>query len=136
MNDKHLIISVVVVLLGVGAILYVVSGRSPAESDAAAGTPASPVAVFAQCLKDSGAVYYGAFWCPHCKAQTALFGDAKSYLPYVECSTPDARGQTDICKAKKIGGYPTWEFADGSRVSGEQTFAQLAEKSGCPVPLE
>jgi|SRR3989344_2893135 len=136
MNDKNIIISVAALLFVVGAVLYNVSGRESPTADVSKVAPvlSSPVAVFAQCLKDSGTVYYGAFWCPHCQAQSALFGDAKALLPYVECSTPDGQKQTDVCIAKKIGGYPTWEFADGSRVSGEQTFAQLAEKSGCPAP--
>ncbi len=134
MNDKNIIIGVAAVLFVVGAVLYTVSGKQSPTADLGVAPDASPVAAFAQCLKDSGTVYYGAFWCPHCKAQSALFGDAKVFLPYVECSTPNGRAQTDICIAKKIEGYPTWEFPDGSRVSGEQTFAQLAEKSGCPAP--
>jgi len=33
-----------------------------------------------------------------------------------------------------IEGYPTWEFPDGSRQSGEVPFSQLSERSGCPLP--
>ncbi|HEY4504811.1 MAG TPA: hypothetical protein VJI73_03495, partial [Candidatus Paceibacterota bacterium] len=29
---------------------------------------------FANCLKDRGAIFYGAFWCPHCANQKKLFG--------------------------------------------------------------
>jgi hypothetical protein len=29
---------------------------------------------FAQCLSDKGAVFYGAFWCTHCKSQKQMFG--------------------------------------------------------------
>jgi thiol-disulfide isomerase/thioredoxin len=89
---------------------------------------------FAQCLKDSGTVFYGAFWCPHCKAQKALFGDAVKLLPYVECSTPDGQGQTPVCVEKKIESYPTWVFPNGERLSGEVSFANLSEKSGCALP--
>ena len=88
---------------------------------------------FAQCLEAKGAKFYGAFWCPHCQAQKALFGKSKSLLPYVECSTPDQKDQTQICKDNKIEGYPTWIFADGSRNSGEMTLEQLAEKTGCSI---
>ena len=42
---------------------------------------------FAQCLKEEGAVFYGAFWCPHCQRTKAMFGSAAASLPYVECST-------------------------------------------------
>jgi len=138
MSDKHIIIGVVGLLLVVGVGLYATSGGeggiSGTENTPTVSATSSPVAAFAQCLKDSGAVFYGAFWCPHCKTQKALFGEAVSLLPYVECSTADSRGQMPICIAKKIQGYPTWEFADGSRISGEQSFAQLAEKSGCALP--
>ena len=88
---------------------------------------------FAQCLKDKGAIFYGASWCPHCQAQKALFGDSEKLLPYVECSTPDGQSQTQVCADAKIEGYPTWVFADGSRQSGEQTLEALAQKTGCQL---
>ncbi len=89
---------------------------------------------FVSCLKDNGVTFYGAFWCPHCQNQKALFGKAADALPYVECSTPDSAGQLQICKDKSIKGYPTWEFADGSRQSGEVPLKQLSEKTGCELP--
>ncbi|MEK7133297.1 MAG: hypothetical protein AAB771_01260, partial [Patescibacteria group bacterium] len=36
---------------------------------------------FTQCLKDKGAVFYGAFWCPHCQNQKAMFGKSAKLLP-------------------------------------------------------
>lgn len=90
--------------------------------------------IFAQCLKDKGAVFYGAFWCPHCQNQKAMFGKSVKLLPYVECSTPDGKSQLQICQNKKIEGYPTWEFADGSRESGEVPLEKLAQKTGCELP--
>lgn len=89
---------------------------------------------FALCLKDKGAVFYGAFWCPHCQNQKALFGKSQKLLPYVECSTPDGSGQLGICQEKQIKGYPTWEFTDGSRESGEIPLQKLSEKTGCHLP--
>lgn len=89
---------------------------------------------FAQCLKDKGAVFYGAFWCPHCQNQKGFFGTAADQLPYVECSTLDGSGQTQECIDKKITGYPTWIFADGSRLSGEVKLQMLADKTGCTLP--
>ena len=73
---------------------------------------------FAQCLKDKGAIFYGAFWCPHCQKQKALFGKSAKLLPYVECSTPDGGGQLNICKGKGVSNYPTWSFADQSTTTG------------------
>lgn len=89
---------------------------------------------FAQCLKDKGAIFYGAFWCPHCQNQKKMFGRSERLLSYVECSTPDGRGQLPVCTEKNIEGYPTWEFADGSRESGEVSLKRLAEKTGCVLP--
>jgi len=93
---------------------------------------------FAQCLKDKGATFYGAFWCPHCQAQEKDFQASRQTLEniglYVECSTPDASGQTQICIDKKIQSYPTWIFADGSQLNGEIPLQQLADKTSCVLP--
>lgn len=88
---------------------------------------------FAQCVKDSGAKFYGAFWCGHCKNQKEEFGKAAEELPYIECSTPDGKGQTQVCEEAGITGYPTWEFADGSRQSGELSFTVLENSTGCKL---
>ncbi len=97
---------------------------------------ASNLEPFAQCLKDKGATFYGAFWCPHCQKQKAMFGSAVKLLPYVECSTPDGKAQLQACIDKKIDNYPTWEFADGSRLTGEVALTSLAEKTGCSLPTK
>jgi len=89
---------------------------------------------FSQCLKDKGAVFYGAFWCPHCQATKKLFGSSVKFLPYVECSPANGQGQLQVCRDKNIEGYPTWEFADGSRLNGEIPLSQLAEKTSCVLP--
>lgn len=89
---------------------------------------------FAECLKDKGAVFYGAFWCPHCRDQKKMFGTAARLLPYVECSAPDGNSQMSLCVEKKIAGYPTWRFADGTEETGALELARLAEKTGCVLP--
>jgi len=91
---------------------------------------------FAQCLKDKGAIFYGAFWCSHCQSQKALFGRSVRFLPYVECSTPDGQGQLQVCKDAGITGYPTWQFNASSTdtINGEATLEQLAEKTACVLP--
>lgn len=89
----------------------------------------------AQCITDSGATFYGAFWCPHCTAQKEAFGSAIKDINYVECSTPDGKSQTAICEQAEIQSYPTWEFADGSRLTGQQPIERLAAKSGCSAEL-
>lgn len=94
-----------------------------------------PLDEFALCLEDKGAIFYGAFWCPHCQNQKKDFGKSAKLLPYIECSTPNGHGQTQECEDAGITGYPTWEFADGSRQSGEVALAVLAEKTGCVLPV-
>ena len=90
---------------------------------------------FAQCLTDKGAKFYGAFWCPHCTDQKAMFGKSVSKLPYTECSNPD-RTMNQTCVDLNIKTYPTWEFADGERMEGVKTLAELAEKTSCALPTE
>ncbi len=63
-------------------------------------------------LKNVGAKFYGAFWCPHCQAQKKAFGGSAKLIPYIECSTADGSGQLQICKDEKINSYPTWKFAN------------------------
>lgn len=96
------------------------------------------VETFAKCIAASEARFYGAFWCPHCQNQKAmfetLFESAAKSLPYIECSTPDTNGQLEVCKTEEIKTYPTWKFKDGSVIAGEATMQQLAEKTNCPLP--
>lgn len=89
---------------------------------------------FAQCLTDKGTIMYGAWWCPHCQNQKNLFGTSFKKVTYVECSPNQTKTMSEQCKNDGIEGYPTWVFADGTKVSGEQTFDFLAEKSGCELP--
>jgi thiol-disulfide isomerase/thioredoxin len=86
---------------------------------------------FAACIKESNAKFYGAFWCTHCQDQKALFGKSAKNLPYVECSTPDGQGQTQICKDNKIESYPTWQLPDGTLRVGTMTFEELASSTDC-----
>lgn len=96
------------------------------------GKKPGPYDQFAQCLKDSGTKFYGAWWCPHCQRTKALFGRSAKKLPYVECQTPDQK-QTQACIDAKIEGYPTWTFPDGSRLSGELSLQTIAQKSSCSI---
>jgi len=92
---------------------------------------------FAQCVSDSGAKFFGAFWCPHCKTQRAMFDRSAKLLPYVECSTPDSRGQLKVCKDAGVTSYPTWDFVVGTtteRVATTMELAQIAEKTNCQLP--
>jgi thiol-disulfide isomerase/thioredoxin len=84
---------------------------------------------FAKALKTEEAQFYGAFWCPHCKAVKELFGNAKRYLPYIECSNPD-QTVTKVCVDNKIESYPTWKFKNGI------TIASKGDPLICPIRSE
>lgn len=132
-NNKVLWIGAIIIIIFV--VWIAISGHNkanvPGELDQ-----------FASCLKDKGIKFYGAFWCPHCAAQKALFGNSVKLLPYIECSTADAKGQTQACIDAKITSYPTWEFpptgtaTTSFRLSGEIALATLAEQSGCQLPSD
>lgn len=100
------------------------------------GQAPSPATAFAQCLTEKGAKMYGAWWCPHCTKQKALFGNAFGEIDYVECSPGQTKVMSPQCKDDGIEGYPTWTFPDGTRLSGEQDFATLGAKVGCEPPAE
>ena len=122
MKQGKFIIGILVILIIVGIGFW--AGNKPGK-----------YAPLTQCLKEKGVKMFGAFWCPHCQKQKAMFGvDAKT-LPYVECSNPDGKTQTQICIDNKIESYPTWEFPDGTRVLGEKSPAILAEKANCTASL-
>lgn len=89
---------------------------------------------FAQCLSTKGAKMYGAFWCPHCAEQKELFGSSFQYVDYVECGIKGSRATAQVCTDADIKHYPTWVFADGSRVEGEHPFDFLSRQTGCPAP--
>ena len=125
-NIKIFIFTIGLLILGtIVSVLLQSDNRSPEPGKYDA---------FATCLKDKGAVFYGAFWCAHCQSQKKLFGSSQKLLPYVECSSADGQGQTQECIDKKITSYPTWEFVDGSRLNGEIPLQQLADKTSCFLP--
>lgn len=127
LTSKHYLIFFGVILIG-GLVLTQIAKQQPTEP--------GKYDTLAQCINDSGAKFYGAFWCPHCNDQKRLFGNSQRLLPYVECSTPDSQGQTAVCSEAGIESYPTWELGDGSRLPGVQTPADLAAATGCQLPVD
>jgi uncharacterized membrane protein len=104
-----------------------VLGPAPASED--------PLArALAEHVTQKGARFYGAQWCPHCKAQKDLFGVASKRLPYTECS-PEGVGtpQAPICQQMDIKSYPTW-IIDGKRYEDVLTMQQLADLTGFKAP--
>ena len=119
------IIGLIVIAIGLAVVLSYFNR----ESDTGPGQYDQ----FASCIKDSGATFYGAFWCTHCRDQKKLFGNSAKLLPYQECSTPNASGQLQACIDKKIESYPTWIFKDGTRESKVFTLEELAVKTSCSI---
>ena len=141
MNTKFVIGFLAAMVLLVGAIAFLAR-----EADSALSIKYD-LAAFGQCLKDKGATFYGAYWCPHCQATKKIFGKAKDTLPYVECSTADGKGELPNCQKKGVESYPTWIFADGSRIGGELSpdatapagmisLNDLAQKTNCTLVLK
>mmetsp|Transcript_4542 Transcript_4542/g.9166 ORF Transcript_4542/g.9166 Transcript_4542/m.9166 type:complete len:82 (-) Transcript_4542:224-469(-) len=70
---------------------------------------------------------YGAFWCSHCYDQKQSLGsEAMRAIPYVECDRDGYRTQRDLCRAKDVPGYPTWEIG-GELFPGERSVDELRE---------
>ena len=98
------------------------SGSSAAEPSASRGK------ALAEHLKRKGALFYGAWWCPHCVHQKELFGvEAIELLPYVECDKDDAGRQR--CEKAEVKAYPTWDL-NGERRVGVLSLDELEIWSG------
>jgi uncharacterized membrane protein len=134
----------VVTLTGVLAIYAPIRGGGAATA-VANGQAGPPVTVasgaaeiaLAQHLAESGAVMYGAWWCPHCHDQKQIFGaEAAEIVPYVECAEDGINPQVSVCRSKaQITGFPTWEI-DGEFYPGAQRLQRLAELSGYTGPTD
>lgn len=98
--------------------------------DAAAGPEDPQLQALAIHLADKGVKFYGAYWCPRCQQQKAVFEASAKRLPYVECSS-GGRGSalTKACAAENVKSYPTWIIGE-RRLTGLQTPRSLAAATG------
>ncbi|HDL75047.1 MAG TPA: hypothetical protein ENH06_01520 [bacterium] len=126
METKNKVILIVGVIIFIASVFIVFS---PKQEEIGLGEYDE----FAKCLSNEGVKIYGAYWCPHCKNQKEMFGNSWQYVEYIECSLPGGSGQKQVCKDAKINSYPTWEFKDGERKTGELSFEQLKEKTKCEI---
>ncbi|HEU4370815.1 MAG TPA: vitamin K epoxide reductase family protein [Methylomirabilota bacterium] len=113
---------VVLTTVGVSFALFNASG---------AGSPYQEA--LARHLRDTGAQFYGAHWCPACREQKRLFGNAAGELPYVECDPAGAGARPDLCKQAEVRTYPTWTIR-GGRHEGVTSLDTLAKLSGFAPP--
>ncbi|MEK7453249.1 MAG: hypothetical protein AAB614_03375 [Patescibacteria group bacterium] len=120
------IISFLVVFFIIGGIIFFFyqKSKAPGEYD-----------LVAKCLTEKGVLMYGAWWCPHCKAQKDEFGKSFDYIKYIECALPGQTSgkQTKECEDAGIKGYPTWKFQDGTVLEGDQSINKLAEIAKCEI---
>ena len=124
-NEIIYFIVAVILIVGIVTALAIQNHKSAPRNEAYAN--------FAQCINDSGAVFWGAFWCPHCAQQKAIFGDSANLLPYKECSERD-RSLKQICRDEYITGFPTWRFENGLQCGGEIKGLVLAHLTNCAYP--
>jgi uncharacterized membrane protein/glutaredoxin len=115
-----LIVGAVVVVGTAG--LYSTQSKLSAQNQTFAGR-------LVQHLKASNVKMYGAYWCPHCRDQKALFGDVVKQVPYIECDPKGENPQTKLCQDKKIKSFPTWEV-DNKLVEGQKSLDELATLTG------
>lgn len=120
-------------LAGLGGLalggLLLVGCTAQTSPDLSSAYPAQ----LAQHLATTGGIMYGAYWCPHCADQKAMFGDAVDQMPYVECAADGDNAQPELCKQRGIDGYPTWELG-GQLYPGVKSLDELATLSGFSAP--
>lgn len=142
-NRKWLLflgIIIIIAIAGLGIIFFSSNkvgdknGKSSSEQGDVSGASTQPqdqayVEKLAKFMTAQGMVLYGAYWCPHCKEQKEMFGDAVKYIDYVECDAKGENANPDECVAKGISGYPTWIY-QGQKYEGAQSLSELAKIVG------
>jgi glutaredoxin len=122
-----------IIMLSVLALAYFLysasadTGSSPPAEGVAYDSTESPPHEFAECLTDSGAVFYGTSWCSHCNAQKELFGDAVSEVEFVDCDL-----SRDLCSMAGVTAFPTWVI-NGEKHVGTQPLQTLSDLTGCSL---
>ena len=117
------------VAAGAVAVLTMSTCANSSLIDPRGGSEGPRLAGLADHLKETGAVFYGAYWCPACQQQKDEFGAAEGRLPYVECSPNGPRQpQSVACNRADVSRYPTW-IIGGRRFEGVMPPEDLARFS-------
>lgn len=139
---SSLVIGLTLLMLGVVSTASKAGGPQPLQAgdqasskvkagSATADLPASnrEQLALSRHLKGVGALFYGAWWCPACTRQKALFGQqGAAALPYVECD--QVADDRQRCLAAKIEAFPTWVLQGKPRLVGVQSLEELKKWSG------
>lgn len=134
-------LTAVCIVLVVGLVgLYVTGKTTPNLSkksdsrDSSAGQVAGATTIdnsdyltrLAKNLTEKDVVLYGSYQSAELKQQKDLFGNAASYLNYVECDAAGPNSNPDECIGQNIKIYPTWIYA-GKSYTGIQSLSDLAK---------
>lgn len=115
-------------------IVFVLALHFSGIFDPAAGPEKPQLKALAIHLSDSGAHFFGTYWCPTCQQQKALFEASADRLPYVECTPGGRNGPVSVvCAMNDIKSYPTW-IIGGVRHTGIVSPSDLARLSGFDWP--
>lgn len=110
-RNKITILSVIAVIIMAIIAYSIYSASKPGAYDD-----------FAKCLKEKGAVMYGAIeWCQYTKQQAKMFGNSFKYVDY-----------RDYTKGPDIKVTPTW-IINNERYGKVQSFERLSELTGCKI---
>ena len=101
------------------------------EVNAAGEESGGLYAPLAKCLTKKGVRMYGAYWCPHCADQKAMFGDDFHFVNYFECDPQGENSQAARCTQDKVVSYPTWYFPAGGYDPGTKPLEKVATLAGC-----
>lgn len=82
---------------------------------------------FAECITNTGAIFYGSENCGHCTIQKNLFEDDFNKINYVSCLE-----NRQACTDAGITAYPTWDI-DGKKHLGRKTLEELSTLTGCKL---
>jgi uncharacterized membrane protein len=120
---------------GAAALIVIAALHAQASNRVPTGPEDPYQRGLAERLNESGALFYGASWCPHCQQQKAMFGASQDRLPYVECSPGGPRAPSaPSCTRAGIQTFPTWIFPNGDRVSAVLSLSELAARVGYEAP--
>jgi len=120
--SSKVIIQAIAVLAVLLIAIYLYSSTMKPETTESVSTPE-----FAECISDSGAVFYGTTWCSHCNSQKALFGSTIDKIEFVDCDL-----SRELCSLAGVSAYPTWVI-NGEKHIGTQPLEELADLTGCTL---